>query len=57
LVRDQTDNACREEEQNHDDDDQIDGMRKQTTSSPQRPDDRFTAMILPLLGAKREREQ
>ena len=42
LVHDQADDAHCEEERNYDDDDQIDGMRKQAASSTQRPDDRPT---------------
>ena len=42
LVHDQADDACCEEERNYDDDDQIDGMRKQAASSPQGADDRPT---------------
>ena len=39
LVHDQADDACCEEERNYDDDDQMEGMRKQVASGPQGADD------------------
>ena len=42
LVHDQADDACREEKRNHNDDDQMEGMRKQSASGPQGADDRPT---------------
>jgi hypothetical protein len=42
LVHDQADEACCEEGRNYDDDDYMEGMRKQAASSPQGSDDRPT---------------
>lgn len=42
LVCDQADGASCEEERNYDDDNKMDGIRKQAASGPQRPDDRPT---------------
>lgn len=43
LVHDQADDACCEEERNYDDDDQMEGVRKQAASGSQGADDRPTS--------------